>query len=84
MTRQINRSVSGLLEHYRTGDFSPREYLSRQLELIQRFKINPAWIACQTHEQLEPYLQRLEESSPGHLPLYGVPYAIKDNIELAG
>ena len=84
MTRQINLSVSGLLEHYRKGDFSPREFLTRQLELVQQFDTNPAWISRLTHEQLEPYLRRLEAGGAGNLPLYGIPFAIKDNIDLAG
>jgi allophanate hydrolase len=34
--------------------------------------------------ELEPYLSRLEGKAPADLPLYGVPFAIKDNIDLAG
>ncbi|BBI50068.1 hypothetical protein HORIV_24890 [Vreelandella olivaria] len=37
-----------------------------------------------TREQLEPYLQRLEGESPQTLPLFGIPFALKDNIDLAG
>ena len=34
--------------------------------------------------ELETYLQALEAVDPASLPLYGVPFAIKDNIDLAG
>ncbi|TVP44649.1 MAG: allophanate hydrolase, partial [Halomonas sp.] len=44
----------------------------------------PAWITRLTREQLEPYLQRLEGESPQTLPLFGIPFALKDNIDLAG
>lgn len=37
-----------------------------------------------TAAELEPYLQRLEAADPSSLPLYGVPFVIKDNIDLAG
>lgn len=84
MTGPIDHSIRGLLAHYRNGDFSPREFLTRQLERIQQFDSNPAWIACLSQAQLEPYLQRLESGSAADLPLYGIPFAIKDNIDLAG
>ncbi|HAZ98803.1 MAG TPA: allophanate hydrolase, partial [Halomonas sp.] len=44
----------------------------------------PAWITRLDRKQLAPYLQRPEGESPETLPLYGIPFAIKDNIDLAG
>jgi allophanate hydrolase len=43
-----------------------------------------AFIHCLSEAELEPYLARLEALPPDSLPLYGVPFAIKDNIDLAG
>jgi allophanate hydrolase len=45
---------------------------------------NPIWIYLLSSEELEPYLARLEASDPSELPLYGIPFAIKDNIDLQG
>jgi len=40
----------------------------------------PAWIALLSSAALESHLARADPAGP----LYGVPFAIKDNIDLAG
>lgn len=42
-----------------------------------------AFIHRLTGDEIEPYLAQLEAMEPANLPLYGVPFAIKDNIDLA-
>lgn len=42
------------------------------------------WITRLTLEQLLAYARALEGRDPASLPLYGIPFAIKDNIDLAG
>ncbi|MGI9218043.1 MAG: allophanate hydrolase [Hydrogenophaga sp.] len=47
---------------------------------------NNAFIHRLTDAEIEPYVERLESADgvdPASLPLYGVPFAIKDNIDLA-
>ncbi len=45
---------------------------------------NPIWIYRLNDEELAPYIDRLQSETPESMPLYGVPFAIKDNIDLAG
>ena len=44
---------------------------------------NHAFIRRLTDAEIEPYVSHLDGVDPASLPLYGVPFAIKDNIDLA-
>jgi allophanate hydrolase len=70
---------------YQSGSQTPR-----QLILALRDKaaaLNPDYhlfIHLLSAAELEPYLSALESRELKDLPLYGVPFAIKDNIDLSG
>jgi allophanate hydrolase len=44
----------------------------------------PVWISRVPDEQLLARARELDESDPRELALYGVPFAVKDNIDVAG
>ncbi|WP_248795445.1 allophanate hydrolase [Pseudomonas sp. MWU13-2105] len=74
-----------LRARYASGECSPRRLLLALRE--QAEALNPEFnlfIHLLSVEELEPYLAALESRAPDTLPLYGVPFAIKDNIDLAG
>ncbi|MGY2260423.1 allophanate hydrolase [Pseudomonas sp. SDO55104_S430] len=81
----INLQLDVLRIAYRDASITPRQLL---LSLRDKAAaLNPDYhlfIHLLSVEELEPYLAALEGRDIDSLPLYGVPFAIKDNIDLAG
>lgn len=71
-------------QNYAQNTSTPRELVKQIKERIAHFSDNPIWLHVLSDAELEPYLTRLEHAKMEELPLYGVPFAIKDNIDLAG
>lgn len=85
MTHSFDLRLDTLAAQYRNGSLTPRA-LIRQLR-ERAIALNPEFnlfIHILTDAELEPYLAALDARQPDELPLYGVPFAIKDNIDLAG
>lgn len=73
-----------LREAYLSGETTPRQVMRATLARIAAAGERPVWIRVLTEKELEPWLQWLEASDPAGLPLYGIPFGIKDNIDLVG
>ncbi|OAJ61751.1 allophanate hydrolase [Paraburkholderia ginsengiterrae] len=69
---------------YRAGALTPRkligELLAKAAALNSEFHL---FIHLLSETELAPYLDWLETQDIEALPLYGIPFAIKDNIDLA-
>lgn len=80
-------TVADIREAVASGDLSATRFLrQRWIELHEanRRSRDPAWISLATETQLEVQLAALTQRSPADCPLYGVPFAVKDNIDVAG
>lgn len=85
MTTDFDLRLDTLLTAYSSAKLSPRNLITAVHE--QATALQPEFnlfIHLLTKEELEPYLAALDGKSPAELPLYGIPFAIKDNIDLAG
>jgi allophanate hydrolase len=80
----LSLDLSTLRTAYTAGTLTPTALVE---ELIRRMNAHadPAvWIRRLSREELLPYTRAIEARGPADLPLYGVPFAIKDNLDLAG
>jgi allophanate hydrolase len=81
---QRSLAIGDLLSGYAANTCSPREVMEDVLARIDTAPDHNVWITRLSRAQVLKYADALTARSPKELPLYGVPFAIKDNIDLAG
>ena len=79
----LDLSIKSLLKCYRNNEFTPEALCSYLRHKSEEYKNYNCWIHLLSEDELNPYLQRLQQRSIADCPLYGIPFAIKDNIDLA-
>ncbi len=85
MTTDFDLRLDTLRAAYSSAKLSPRTLIAAVHEQATNLQAEfNLFIHLLTKDELEPYLAALDSKSPAELPLYGIPFAIKDNIDLAG
>ena len=77
-------SIRHLLREYRAGHRTPASVLADIRKRAVRQEADNIWIHLLSEAETAPWLDALAGQDPMTLPLYGIPFAIKDNIDLAG
>lgn len=83
MTPQTGWTLDDWREAYLSKDLEPRTALAALRSRLQ--PQDPAWIYIVSEAELEQQLNQLASLGDAQsLPLYGIPFVIKDNIDCAG
>jgi allophanate hydrolase len=77
-------SIRSLLGAYRSGATTVREVALQLVERAARAPERHVWIRRFEPEVVMAFVDALDGRRADDLPLYGIPFAIKDNIDLAG
>lgn len=77
-------SIAGLQARYRAGSLTPAQLIDAIAARTSGDDPHHAWIRPLSRDEMMRYVDALEGRDMGTLPLYGIPFAIKDNIDLAG
>jgi allophanate hydrolase len=76
--------IETLSAAYRQRRITPVRLIEGLLARMDAEHGQPVWIYRLPADEVLRYAHALEQRSPAELPLYGIPFAIKDNIDLAG
>jgi allophanate hydrolase len=79
----IDLGVHKLAAAYRAGEVQPQQVLEEVYANIESRGKEPVWIALNPKESALAAL-RVAESRVARGPLFGIPFAVKDNIDVAG
>lgn len=77
-------TMDALRRAYRSRRYTPVDVVLHVLERIESESSGNVWISLVPREAILRYAEALEGRNSDELPLYGVPFAVKDNIDLAG
>lgn len=80
---KFDLDITSLHRHYLAGELRPIEVVKGILADIGNDP-NRVWIHRLPLDEIQRYVGALQDKDPADMPLYGIPFAIKDNIDLAG
>lgn len=84
MNTPFSLDIVTLRQRYQSGEFTPLDLVETLLARMAGEDMHRIWISRLEADALRGYARALDGKDIANLPLYGIPFAIKDNIDLAG
>ena len=79
-----NMTIAALRTAYATGKIRPQEVMANIRAKSADYAQHNIWIHLLSEDEQAIYLEGLKSKDPAKHALWGIPFAIKDNIDLAG
>lgn len=80
----LNLNIQALRQAYADGELTPQAVVEQIVARSAAFADHNIWITPPALDWIQPYIDGLEDKDPATCPLWGVPFTLKDNIDLAG
>ena len=80
---RMSLDLDSVYAAYAAGTVTPVDLVR---EVLRRVEAGPtvAWLALFSEQELITRARAIMKAGPDGLPLYGIPFAVKDNIDVAG
>ena len=80
----MNETVAAIVAAHRAGTTTPAQTVARSFARIREHNDPAVFIALRDEAEAVAEAQTLQVKDAADLPLYGIPVAVKDNIDVAG
>jgi allophanate hydrolase len=84
MIRTCALTITDLRRKYMNRECTPEQVMRDVVRKAEDDRHMNIWITPPSMARMEPYLEQLKQWRPEDKPLWGIPFAIKDNIDVAG
>ena len=77
-------TIKALQAAYAEGRTTPAQLMAEIRQRATEYEDRNIWVHLLSAEEQQPWLDALAAKDPAQHPLWGIPFVIKDNIDLAG